>query len=107
MDFTINGENWHILFVKPTNPILQTSQGDYTVGVTDRNEQIIAISDFLQGQFLKKVLCHEICHANIFSQGIEMSETEEERLCDYVATYGNDIVNLTNHIFETIKEKTA
>jgi len=37
---------------------------------------------------MKKVLCHELTHAAMFSYGIELSIEQEELLADLIATYG-------------------
>jgi hypothetical protein len=37
---------------------------------------------------IKKVLCHEVTHAAMFSYNVEISLMEEELLADLFATYG-------------------
>lgn len=54
---------------------------------------------------MKKVLCHEIAHAVIFSYKIELSIEQEELLADLIATYGQEIISKTNKIFNRLKEK--
>lgn len=107
MTFKINGYIWQILFVYRNNEKLRTSAGTYTVGACDRNDYTVYLSEDLQGEFLRKVLCHELCHCAIWSYGIELTEQEEELLCDFVATYGRDIYALTDNIFGAISRMYA
>ena len=53
---------------------------------------------------MKKVLCHEIAHAAMFSYNVELSLDQEELLADLIATYGQEIVYKTNKIFQRIRE---
>ena len=53
---------------------------------------------------LKKVLCHEIVHATIFSYGIELSVEDEEFIADLIAKHGNEIIKLTDRLFNQFKK---
>lgn len=103
--FNINGEDWGVLLVSPNHPKLVRSDGSVTIGVCDDNTKTIYISDNLDDFYLKKVLCHEITHAAMFSYNVELSIEQEELLADLVATYGSEIVHITNLMFKRIKEK--
>lgn len=37
---------------------------------------------------LKKILCHEITHAAMFSYNVDLSIEQEELVADLIATYG-------------------
>ena len=52
---------------------------------------------------LKKVLCHELTHAAMFSYNVELSLEQEELLADIIATYGEEIIQITNTLFYKIK----
>lgn len=52
---------------------------------------------------MKKVLCHEITHAAMFSYGVTLTLEQEELLADLIATYGEEIIYITNKIFKKIK----
>jgi hypothetical protein len=53
---------------------------------------------------MKKVLSHEITHAAMFSYNITLSLLQEELLADLIATYGQEIIYITNKIFHRIIE---
>jgi hypothetical protein len=53
--------------------------------------------------FLKKVLCHEIVHAAMFSYNIDLSLEQEELVADLIATYGEEINEITNQTIKKIK----
>ncbi len=52
---------------------------------------------------LKKVLCHEIVHAAMFSYNVDLTLEQEELVADLIATYGEEIIEITNQMFKKIK----
>lgn len=102
--FNINGINWAIVLTSPNHPKLMRSDGSYTVGACDNDTKTIYLSELLQNNFLRKVLCHEITHAAMFSYGVILSIDQEELLADLIATYGEEIIAVTNKIFRKIKK---
>ena len=101
--FSINNIQWFLKFVKPNDEILQTQDGKYTVGVCDHPTKTIYINETLRGAFLRKVLCHEVAHAAMFSYGVELTLEQEELLADLIATYGQEIIKITNKLFKKLK----
>lgn len=99
----INGEDWRILLVSPNHPQLMKSDGTYSIGACNDTLKTIFISDELSDFYTKKVLCHELTHAAMFSYNIYLSIEQEEILADLIATYGQEIVSMTNLIFKRIK----
>lgn len=102
--FQINGETWKISMVSPNHPKLQRLDGSYTIGVCDDNVKTIYVNYNLNDKYLQKVLCHEMTHAAMFSYNIDITLEQEELLADLIATYGMEIVEMTNVIFNRIKE---
>lgn len=103
--FNINGEIWHIVFVSPFHPQLIRSDGSVTIGACDDATKTIYIDDTIEGYLMKKVLAHEITHAAMFSYNIDLNLAQEEILADLIATYGQEIIGITNCIFQRIKDK--
>ena len=103
--FTINGEEWSIYLVHPFDPRLYRNDGSLTIGSCDDETKAIYISNNLDNNLLKKVLCHEITHAAMFSYNVELSLDQEELLADLIATYGQEIIYITNKIFSKITNK--
>lgn len=101
--FSINGIEWRLEFVLHDSDLLIRSDRSKTIGVTDNLTKTIYIDETLRGDLLKKVLCHELTHAAIFSYGVELDLMQEELLADLIATYGQEIISITNKIFERIK----
>jgi len=56
--FNINNIYWKLAFVAPDFPLLQRKNGEFTIGACDNLTRTIYISNILQGNLLKKVLCH-------------------------------------------------
>ena len=69
----INGEEWKVLFVSWNHPGLYRSDGSLTIGVCDDEVKTIFINDDLDSFMTKKVLCHEITHAAMFSYNVDLS----------------------------------
>ena len=46
---------------------------------------------------MKKVICHEVAHAAMFSYEVYLDPAQEEILADLIATYGHEIIYITNN----------
>lgn len=103
--FEINGERWEVLMVSPYHHMLQRSDGTYTIGVCDDAEKTIYLNENLDKQRLKRVLCHEITHAAMFSYNVDLTIDQEELLADLLGTYGEEIVSITNRLFLELKKQ--
>ena len=97
--FLINNIYWKLAFVSPDFPLLMRPNGEYSVGACDNLTRTIYINDTLYGNFLKKVLCHQITHAAMFSYNVNLSIEQEELIADLISTYGEEIIYTTNKIF--------
>ena len=102
--YKINGITWYMIRVRSDSPMLMRSDGSITVGMCERETQTIYMSDALHGRLLRKVLLHEICHSAMFSYGIDMSVDQEELFCDLLATYGDEIIAITDSVFKALSE---
>ncbi len=103
--FNINNEEWCVKFVPEYHPMLYRSDGSLSIGTCDDNDKTIYINNTLHGFFLKKVLCHEITHAAMFSYDVDLTEEQEELLADLIATYGEEIIMIANKVFKKLKER--
>ena len=103
--FIINGEQWRVSFVPENYVALLTPNGDFAVGACDDYTKTIYLSNLLYGDYLKKVLAHEVTHAAMFSYNVSLSLAQEELLADLMATFGEEIVDITNIIFGYLKRK--
>lgn len=100
MYFVANNRLWTIQYTYPQSDELMRSDGTYSIGCADKSNQKIFIADNLSEELEEKVICHEVCHAFVMSYNLYMSIEEEERLCNFVADYGKDIVATTNRIIK-------
>ena len=100
--FLINNVYWKLAFVAPNFPLLRRLNGEYTVGACDNLTRTIYLNENLQGDFLKKVLCHEIVHAAMFSYNVDLSIEQQELVADLISTYGEEIIYITNKIFNKL-----
>ena len=103
--FAINGEYWRILFVSPNYVALLKPNGDFAIGACDDYTKTIYLSNALYGEKLKKVLCHEITHAAMFSYNVSLSLAQEELIAELMATFGEEIIDITNILFDYLKRK--
>ena len=100
----INGEEWYIKFVPEYHPLLYRSDGSLSIATCDDTTKTIYINNQLNGLFFKKVLCHELTHAAMFSYNIDLTLEQEELLADLISTYGEEIINITNKVFNKLRE---
>lgn len=103
MYFVINGTIWHIEYKNSNSSELRRSDNVFSLGVTDRNTHTIYLSDKLQGFMLRKVLIHEICHAVCMSYDIYLPIETEEILCDFVATYGDEVFEIVDIVLGVVR----
>lgn len=101
--FVINGERWWVELVPPAATILLLPNGQFTVGACDDATKTIYISDQIYGSFFKKVLCHEITHAAMFAYDVTLSPEQEELIAELIATFGEEIIDITNCLFYQLK----
>ena len=101
----INGEEWRVILVSPFHPALQRSDQGYSLGVCDDTLKTIYINNELSQEYIEKVLCHELTHAAMFSYNIDLTIEQEEVLADLIATYGQEIIGMTNVIFKRLKNQ--
>ena len=101
----INGVRWRVRLVSPAHPLLLTPWFTHALGVCDKVTQTICVDKTLSPQKLKEVLCHEIVHAVMFSYDVDLTYREEEIVAELVSYYGDEIIKLTNIVYNGIKMK--
>lgn len=99
----INGERWRVRLVSPSYPILIYKSGPPAIGCCDDITKTIYISNALSRERMRKVLCHEIVHAAMYSYDVDMPDDIEEIVADLVATYGDEIIRLTHIAYDKLK----
>jgi hypothetical protein len=103
--FSINGEQWRLLFVPSNHVALLKPNGKFAIGACDDYTKTIYLDKSLTGDYLKKVMCHEITHAAMFSYNISLSLQQEELIADLMSTFGDEIIDITNMLFNYLKRK--
>lgn len=105
--FEINRVLWDIVFVPPDSDKLRRSDNSITCGVTDWGDKCVYVSDMLRGGFLRKVVCHELCHCFCFSFDIHMPLEQEEHLADWISRFGEDLIYLLDDLMRSILRRVA
>ena len=105
ISFVINGIIQEVRIVPPTFPLLLTTSGTFTLGCCDNDTKTIYIADGLTTKQFRKVLCHEITHAAMFSYQVSLTYDQEELIADVISTYGTEIITVTNRVFYKIKNQ--
>lgn len=105
MFIKINGIEWKIMLVKCNSPNLIRNDGTLTIGMTDKRTKTIYLCDKLNDALIYKVLVHELVHAFCFSFKVYLNIKEEEFLADFIASYGNDIFDLTEEVLGAMIRK--
>lgn len=101
--FTINGERWWVVLVNPDDPALWMPRKGYAIGACNDAVKTIFINNTLDGAMFEKVLCHEIVHAAMFAYDVMLDIAEEELLAEIIATFGEEIIDITDAMFEKIR----
>ena len=91
--------------VSPDHPQLMRSDGTYSIGACNDALKTVYINEELNDFYIKKVLCHELTHAAMFSYNVDLSLEQEEIVADLIATYGQEIILQTNSMFNRIRER--
>lgn len=65
--FYMNGDWWSVRWTDPTDPILIDRTNVLTCAVTDPETMTIYLSNKLRGEFLTRVVLHELSHAMMYS----------------------------------------
>ena len=107
-EFYMNGLHWNVRWTNPTDPILVDRTNVLTVAVTDPDTMTIYLSNELHGEFLNRVLIHELGHCVMYSYGLideihRMCRRKwwidmEEFCANLLASYGNQVFGLTYSI---------
>ena len=103
--FTINGERWWVVLVEPNDIALLMPDGDFAIGACNDSTKTIYISRLLHGAKFEKVLCHELVHAAMFAYDILLGHDEEELIAEIIATFGEEIIDKTDIIFDKIRRE--
>lgn len=93
-----------MFLTSPAHPMLFRSDGSLTIGACDDDTKSIYINENLEPRMMKKVLCHEVAHAAMFSYNVDLDRDQEELLADLMATYGQEIITTTNKIINENRE---
>ena len=96
--FYMNGIIWRVKFVSPNSDLLVDRTGTLTVATTDPVRKTVYLSDSLEGEFLVRVLIHQLGHCVLASYSLldvihRMEYPEywiemEEWVCNFIANYG-------------------
>ena len=98
MKFTVNNQEWNLVFVKPNSRNLMRSDGSITIGMTDNNTKTVYINNKLNDYMTNKVLAHELCHVFAFSFDYSMPIEVEETVADFFSLFGQDMVYLLDDL---------
>lgn len=96
--FRLNGRTWRVQYVEPYDLRLVDRTGTLCVATTDPKTNVVYLSDELEGDFLVRVLVHEIGHCALVSFNL-MDDIHrlcrpdhwveaEEWICNFIADYG-------------------
>lgn len=96
--FTMGGTYWRVVSVPPDSKELIDRTGTKTVATTDPNTHTVCIADNLEGDFLLRVLIHELGHCAMVSYDLiadirrmvvpDYWIEAEEWVCNILADYG-------------------
>lgn len=102
--FYMNGYLWRVYFVDPNSDFLVDRTDELRVATTDPVTYCTYVSNALEGDFLKKVLIHELGHCAMVSFNLlddihRMVKRKywieaEEWVCNFLADYGLKVFSI-------------
>lgn len=110
MRIEINNSTWEVAIVPNTNPELIV-EGNAVTGATWLMQQRIYLSADLTKDTAKGIIAHELAHAFLCSTQIRLAEDakgehySEEEMCNFIAMYGEQILNLTYEVYDELYGK--
>lgn len=104
MKFTVNNQEWDLVFVKPNSKNLMRSDGSITIGMTDNNKKTVYVNNRLNEYLTDKVICHELTHVFAFEFDYFMPIETEEIVADFMSLYGRRIVYLLDDLVVILKK---
>lgn len=93
--------NWTFLLVESIN---DEKDDVITMGQTHGALGIVKIRQGLKREFLEKTVRREIAHVFMDSFALRESDNsyDEEKVCEIIATYGDEIIELSKHVVKKI-----
>lgn len=101
--FTVNNQNWDLVFVKPNSKELVRSDGSITIGMTDNVQKKVFINNRLSNYMMDKCIAHEMCHVYAFSFDYYMDIETEEIVADFFSLFGRSIVYQLDDLIRILK----
>lgn len=106
--FIINNSIWRVVTVPTDSAYLWDRTGNLTVATTDPKEHCIFVSEAIYGDFLLRVLIHEMTHVVLWEYEIinkihmyclpEFRIPMEEEICNILADYGRMVYEISYRI---------
>ncbi len=103
MKFTVNKQEWNLIFVKPNSRSLMRSDGSITLGMTDNNVKTVFVNNRLNDYMTDKVICHELTHVFAFEFEYHIPIDVEEIVADFMSLYGRKIIYLLDDLVEILR----
>ena len=103
MKFTVNNQEWELLFVNPNSKELMRSDGTITIGTTDNIKKKVFINNRLNDYLFDKCLAHELCHVYAFSFDYFMDIQTEEIVADFFSLFGRSMVYMLDDFVQILK----
>lgn len=108
----MNGILWRVMFVSSYDSELIDRTGEMRVATTDPVTKTIYLSEDLRGDFLSRVLSHELGHVTMISYNMlddlhrmvhpRYWVEAEEWICNFIADYGQENFFLVSHILGNV-----
>jgi hypothetical protein len=90
--------------VWPDDEMLLMPSGQYALGACNDATKTIYISNALHGEMFEQVLCHELVHAAMYAYNVMLGHDEEELIAEIISVFGEEIIDITDMMFDRIKK---
>lgn len=109
----INSINWSVIFCEKGEPALDGDTSE-TAG-SEINESTLSITWFSQARIyvrkdvhndiVYRTLKHELCHAYLFSYGLDGNDMSEEDIACFLESHAENIVNDAKRLYNRYRSE--
>ena len=91
MKLRINHLTWTITGTDRSDQNLLGNDSEYTFGITYFDRTCAYIRTDLPEELIRRTVRHELTHMTLFSAGMIPESMDEEAICSFVESYGEEI----------------
>ena len=113
INIRINSINWTVIFCQDGDPALNGEQlasaesevNESVLGITRFTQARIYIREDVHSDIIYRTLKHELCHAYLFSYGLDGDNMSEEDIANFIESHAEKIVEDAKYLYDWFKSE--